>query len=110
MSLSAARRLSSAGYAPAGPKAGRKDVPNAGRDLQRLMLAAQDDAQQRAGGLVGSAVLGQIFDRLGWAACVAGVAAALAAGAVLALRLRLPAGADTPAVPTDSLAGAAARR
>lgn len=63
-----------------------------------------------AGGLVGSAVLGQIFDRLGWAACVAGVAAALAAGAVLALRLRLPAGADTPAVPTDSLAGAAARR
>ena len=31
-----------------------------------------------AGGLVGSAVLGQVFDRLGWGACVAGVAALLA--------------------------------
>ncbi len=29
------------------------------------------------GGLVGSAVLGQIFDQLGWAACVAGIAVAL---------------------------------
>jgi len=26
------------------------------------------------GGLVGSAVLGQLFDRFGWTACVAGVA------------------------------------
>ena len=31
------------------------------------------------GGLVGSAVLGQVFDRFGWAACVAGIGAALAA-------------------------------
>jgi MFS transporter, YNFM family, putative membrane transport protein len=31
------------------------------------------------GGLVGSAVLGQLFDQLGWTACVAGVAMALAA-------------------------------
>ena len=30
------------------------------------------------GGLVGSAVLGQVFDRLGWAACVVGVGVALA--------------------------------
>ena len=30
------------------------------------------------GGLVGSAVLGQVFDRFGWAACVAGIGAALA--------------------------------
>lgn len=44
-----------------------------------------------AGGLVGSAVLGPVFDRLGWAACVAGVAAALAAVAVLAFGLRQPA-------------------
>ena len=39
------------------------------------------------GGLVGSAVLGQVFDRLGWAACVAGIGAALAAAALLAIRL-----------------------
>ena len=36
------------------------------------------------GGLVGTAVLGQVFDRLGWAACVAGIGAALALGAMLA--------------------------
>lgn len=63
-----------------------------------------------AGGLVGSAVLGQVFDRLGWAACVAGIAVALVVGAALALRLRLPAGADAPAIRTDSFAGATARR
>ena len=42
------------------------------------------------GGLVGSALLGQVFDRLGWAACVAGIAAALATAAVLAVRLKEP--------------------
>jgi predicted MFS family arabinose efflux permease len=42
-----------------------------------------------AGGLVGSAVLGQAFDRLGWAACVAGIGAALALAAMLAVRLRM---------------------
>jgi len=36
------------------------------------------------GGLVGSAVLGQIFDRLGWAACVGGIAASLIAAGLLA--------------------------
>jgi MFS transporter, YNFM family, putative membrane transport protein len=41
------------------------------------------------GGLVGSAVLGQLFDRFGWAACVAGIALALAAAAILTVRLRL---------------------
>jgi MFS family permease len=41
------------------------------------------------GGLVGSAVLGQLFDRLGWAACVAGVGAALAVAAMLARRLEI---------------------
>jgi hypothetical protein len=41
------------------------------------------------GGLVGSAVLGQLFDRLGWLACVAGVGAALAAASALAAKLRL---------------------
>ncbi len=41
-----------------------------------------------AGGLVGTAILGQIFDRIGWAACVAGIALSLAGAAVLALRLK----------------------
>ena len=36
------------------------------------------------GGLVGSAVLGQLFDRFGWIACVAGVAASLALAGLLA--------------------------
>jgi predicted MFS family arabinose efflux permease len=42
------------------------------------------------GGLVGSAVLGQLFDRFGWSACVAGVAAALAVAAYLTTRLTIP--------------------
>lgn len=45
------------------------------------------------GGLVGAAALGQVFDQLGWTACVAGVGFALAVAAVLAVRLRLPADA-----------------
>src|SRR5262249_19858931 len=43
------------------------------------------------GGMVGSAVLGQLFDRLGWVTCVAGIACALAAAAVLTARLRMAA-------------------
>ena len=41
------------------------------------------------GGLVGTAVLGQLFDRIGWSACVAGIGVSLAAAAVLTLRLRI---------------------
>jgi MFS transporter, YNFM family, putative membrane transport protein len=41
------------------------------------------------GGLVGSAVLGQLFVHFGWSACVAGVGAGLALAAVLALRLKI---------------------
>jgi predicted MFS family arabinose efflux permease len=48
------------------------------------------------GGLVGSAVLGQVFDRYGWAACVAGVGTALAVAALLAFRLRTAAEAASP--------------
>jgi MFS transporter, YNFM family, putative membrane transport protein len=44
------------------------------------------------GGLVGTAVLGRLFDSLGWSACVAGVGASLAVAAALAVRLK-PAGA-----------------
>jgi predicted MFS family arabinose efflux permease len=41
-----------------------------------------------SGGLVGSAVLGQVFDRYGWAACVTGVGVSLLIAALLAIRLR----------------------
>jgi MFS transporter, YNFM family, putative membrane transport protein len=40
-----------------------------------------------SGGLVGSAVLGQIFVHAGWAACVVGIGAALAIGALLTTRM-----------------------
>ena len=40
------------------------------------------------GGLVGAAVIGQLFDRLGWSAAVVGVFAALAAAGILGLGLR----------------------
>ncbi len=40
------------------------------------------------GGLVGAAVLGQLFDRVGWEACVAAVGVALALAALLAGRLK----------------------
>ena len=39
------------------------------------------------GGLVGSAVLGQAFDRLGWTACVAGIGLALIVGTAMTRRL-----------------------
>jgi MFS transporter, YNFM family, putative membrane transport protein len=42
------------------------------------------------GGLVGSAVLGQLFDRFGWTACVVGIALALAVAALLAFRIKIP--------------------
>jgi MFS family permease len=42
-----------------------------------------------AGGLVGSAVLGQTFDRLGWVACVVGVGLALVTAATLASTLHM---------------------
>jgi YNFM family putative membrane transporter len=40
------------------------------------------------GGLIGSAALGQVFDRYGWTACVTSVGIALAVAALLAFRLR----------------------
>ena len=46
------------------------------------------------GGLMGTAVLGQLFDRLGWVACVAGIASSLAIAAILALRLKMSAVAN----------------
>jgi predicted MFS family arabinose efflux permease len=42
------------------------------------------------GGLVGTAVLGQVFDRLGWPACVIGIGLSLVVASALTLRLTLP--------------------
>ena len=42
-----------------------------------------------AGGLVGSAVLGQLFDRFGWTSCVVGIGIALINVALLTARLTL---------------------
>jgi len=56
-----------------------------------------------SGGLVGSAILGQLFERFGWAACVAGVGASLLIAAILTARLTLAAqGAASPASKTRS--------
>jgi predicted MFS family arabinose efflux permease len=43
-----------------------------------------------SGGLIGTAVLGPIFDRAGWRACVAGIAVSLVVAALLTRRLALP--------------------
>ena len=42
------------------------------------------------GGLVGAAVLGQLFDKIGWTACVTGIAAALLVATAITPSLRLP--------------------
>ena len=44
-----------------------------------------------SGGLAGTALLGAVFERLGWPACVAGIGVALAVAALLAPLLILPA-------------------
>jgi predicted MFS family arabinose efflux permease len=44
-----------------------------------------------AGGLVGTAILGQLFDRLGWLACVGGIALSMGIAVMLAVRVKLPA-------------------
>jgi YNFM family putative membrane transporter len=48
-----------------------------------------------AGGLVGSAALGHVFDRLGWTACVIGILGSLAVAGVLAFRLEGSVGEGT---------------
>lgn len=50
------------------------------------------------GGLVGSAVLGQVFDSLGWSACVAAIGCSLLLGAALAARLTTIRAASAPAL------------
>ena len=55
------------------------------------------------GGLAGAAVLGQLYDRFGWAACVGGIGLALAAAACLAARLQIsypqPQSGESPCLP-----------
>lgn len=46
-----------------------------------------------SGGLVGTAVLGQLFDRFGWGACVAGIAGVLLLAAWLSRHLQEPSSA-----------------
>ncbi|TIO51050.1 MAG: MFS transporter [Mesorhizobium sp.] len=48
-------------------------------------------ASYYAGGLAGSFVIGQIYDRIGWTACVAALVAVLAAAIAVARTLRTPA-------------------
>jgi predicted MFS family arabinose efflux permease len=43
-----------------------------------------------AGGMVGTAMLGYVFDQFGWPACVVGIGLSLGIGGILAVRLRTP--------------------
>jgi predicted MFS family arabinose efflux permease len=47
-------------------------------------------ASYYTGGLIGSLVLGQVYDRFGWPACVAVLIAALALAALSARALKMP--------------------
>jgi MFS family permease len=49
-----------------------------------------------SGGLVGSVILGQIFDRVGWPSCVAGIGGALLTACALTFRLRAGAAHSSP--------------
>jgi MFS transporter, YNFM family, putative membrane transport protein len=53
------------------------------------------------GGLVGSAVLGHVFDRFGWAACVAGIGLSLALGATFTTLLTPRSPARAPVLATS---------
>lgn len=53
-----------------------------------------------AGGLAGAAALGWAFERFGWGGCLAGVALALAVGALAAGAMRVGQGAVTPCSPS----------
>ncbi len=49
-----------------------------------------------SGGLVGSVILGQIFDRVGWPGCVVGIGCALVIACALTFGLRAPAPYSSP--------------
>ena len=54
------------------------------------------------GGLVGTAVLGQVFDHLGWAATVMGIGLSLAVACALAAQLKAPPMPNPEAAPQSS--------
>lgn len=54
------------------------------------------------GGLAGSVILGQIFDRLGWTACVIGIGCAVLIATALAVQLRDDAHLTVPSMPTEA--------
>jgi len=58
-----------------------------------------------AGGLIGTAILGQVFDRLGWGACVGGIALSLGVAALLS-----PPASDYIQLDATSDSGASRRR
>jgi predicted MFS family arabinose efflux permease len=58
------------------------------------------------GGLVGSAVLGQLFDRIGWTACVIGIGVSLLLGALLTMRLVIAEGHGADAASAFQLGSA----
>jgi hypothetical protein len=51
---------------------------------------------------VGTAVLGQTFDRMGWAATVIGIGLSLAVASALAARLMAPSETPAPDAPPSS--------
>lgn len=57
-------------------------------NTQRGAASALYLAAYFSGGLVGSAVLGQVFERWGWSLCVVGIGLALLLAAALTVRLR----------------------
>jgi len=59
-----------------------------------------------SGGLVGSAAVGQVFDRFGWPACVLTIGLALAASMIFATRMRPGAAASRRSVPARFRFGA----
>ena len=71
-------------------RAGRRDRVRreSGKPNNRGIASGTYLACYFFGGLVGSAVLGQLFDRFGWTVCVMGVGLAIAVAARLTARLR----------------------
>ncbi len=58
---------------------------------RRATAAPQADSIWLAAYFAGGVVLGALFDRFGWPACVAGIGGALAVACVLAVGLTRPA-------------------
>ena len=75
---------------PSSPKPAPRGSSAARRPRERGAASGLYLACYFFGGLVGSAVLGPIFDMFGWEACVAGIGVALLVAALLAIFLKTP--------------------